>query len=223
MTASAPAVALESVISSMLDGARSDEVESVERIVRSCPTLELAAGETRNGSMPRVALVVVEAGLVVVRAAAAGRRDIVVADAAEGAFVFVAPGAGDVHALTPARLLLVDTVRRDQLLAIPATAALIAQGLEAALSQSHDVAGVLAAASARARIERKLLLLARAYGRVMRDGVRLDFPLTHELLGDMTGTARETVTRVLDVLERDGFLGRDGRTYRLLIAPDELG
>lgn len=85
------------------------------------------------------------------------------------------------------------------------------------------MAGVLAAASARARIERKLLLLARAYGRVMRDGIRLDFPLTHELLGDMTGTARETVTRVLDLLEREGFLGRDGRTYRLLISPDELG
>jgi CRP-like cAMP-binding protein len=207
----------------MLEGATNHEIESVGRIVRTCPTLVLAAGETRNGSMPRVAMVVVEAGLVVVRAAAAGRRDIVVADAGEGAFVFVAPGCGDVHALTPARLLLVDATRRDQLLAIPATAALIAQGLEAALAQSHDVAGVLAAASARARIERKLLLLARAYGRVMRDGVRLDFPLTHELLGDMTGTARETVTRVLDLLEREGFLGRDGRTYRLLIAPDELG
>jgi CRP-like cAMP-binding protein len=211
------------VISTLLDGATAEEVASVERIVGSCPTLVLAAGETRNGSRPEVALVVVETGLLVVRAAAAGRRDVVVADAARGAFVFVAPGSGEVHALTEARLLLVDAARRDQLLAVPAAAALIADGLAAALAHSHDVAGVMAASSARGRIERKLMLLARTYGRVVRGGIRLDFPLTHELLGDMTGTARETVTRVLDVLEREGVLGREGRSYRLLIAPDQLG
>jgi CRP-like cAMP-binding protein len=218
-----PVAASESVISAMLDGATAEEIESVARIARSCPTLVVAAGETRSGSMPKFALVVVEAGLVVLRAAAPGRKDVVVADAARGAFLFVAPGCGELQALTQARLLLVDAARRDQLLAVPAAAALIADGLETALAQSHDVAGVMAASSARARIERKLLLLARAYGRVMRDGIRLDFPLTHELLGDMTGTARETVTRVLDLLEREGFLGREGRTYRLLIAPDQLG
>lgn len=214
--------ASQSVVSALLDGATTGEIELVGRIVRSCPTVVLAAGETHHGSMADVALVVVEAGLVLVRAAAAGRRDIVVADAARGAFV-VAPGCGELQALTEARLLLVDAARRDELLAVPAAAALIADGLANALAQSHDVAGVMAASTARARIERKLLLLARAYGRVMRDGVRLDFPLTHELLGDMTGTARETVTRVLDVLEREGLLGREGRTYRLLIAPDLLG
>ena len=207
----------------MLDGATAEEVDSVARIVRSCPTVVLATGEMRAGSIPKVALVVVEAGLVVLRAAAPGRRDVVVADGARGTFVFVAPAGGELEALTQARILLVDAARRDQLLAIPAAAALIADGLEAALAQSHDVAGVMAASSARARIERKLVLLARAYGRVMRDGIRLDFPLTHELLADMTGTARETVTRVLDVLEREGFLGREGRTFRLLVAPDQLG
>ena len=195
--------------------------ESVGRIVRSCPTLALAAGETCNGAMTGAALVVVEAGLVLVRAAAAGRRDIVVADAARGAFV-VEP-RGELQALTQARLLLVDAARRDELLAVPAAAALIADGLATALARSHDVASVMASSSARARIELKLVLLARAYGRVRRDGVRLDFPLTHELLGDMTGTARETVTRVLDRLEREGFLGREGRSYRLLIAPDRIG
>ena len=216
-----PVDVTQSVVSALLDGASADEIESVGRIVRSCPTLALAAGETCNGAMTGAALVVVEAGLVLVRAAAAGRRDIVVADAARGAFV-VEP-RGELQALTQARLLLVDAARRDELLAVPAAAALIADGLATALARSHDVASVMASSSARARIELKLVLLARAYGRVRRDGVRLDFPLTHELLGDMTGTARETVTRVLDRLEREGFLGREGRSYRLLIAPDRIG
>lgn len=217
------AAATASVIYALLDGATADDVESVRRIVRSCPTLRLEPGERRNGSLPDVVLVVVEAGVVVLRAAAAGRRDIVVADGARGAFVFVAPGAGELQALTQTCLLLVDAARRDQLLAVPAAAVLVADELESALAHSHDVAGVMAASSARARIERKLLLLARAYGRVMRDGIRVDFPLTHDLLGDMTGTARETVTRVLDVLERECFVRREGRTYWLLVAPDQLG
>jgi len=223
MRAMAPVARSDSVIFAMLDGATASEVESVGTILRSCPTVVLAAGETRKALMPKVGLVVVEDGLVVLRAAAEGRRDIVVADCARGALVVVAPPGGELQALTCVRLLLVDAARRDQLLAVPSAAALIADGLETALAQSHDVAGVMAASSARARIERKLLLLAQAHGRVMRDGIRLDFPLTHELLADMTGTARETVTRVVDLLEREGFLGREGRTFRLLVAPDRLG
>jgi CRP-like cAMP-binding protein len=223
LTIAATAPAAKSVISVMLDGATAEEIESVDRIVRSCPSLDVARGENQNAWLPNVILIVVESGLVVLRAAGTGRRNVIVADAARGAFVFVAPGCGELQALTRARLLLVDAARRDELLAVPAAAALIADGLETALAQSHDVASVMAAPSARARVERKLELLARAYGRVVRDGIRLDFPLTHELLGDMTGTARETVTRVLDVLERDGFLRREGRTLRLLMAPDQLG
>jgi CRP-like cAMP-binding protein len=191
-------------------------------LLRSCPALDVAAGETRKGWAADTALVVIESGLVVLRAAAPGKRGHVVAEAGSGAIVVVAPGCGELQAVTRTRLLLVSSARREELLAVPAAAAFIADGLESALAQSLDVAAVMAISPARARIERKLLLLARAYGRVLHRGVRLDFPLTHELLGDMTGTARETVTRVLDVLEREGFLERDGRVYRLLIAPGRL-
>ena len=75
---------------------------------------------------------------------------------------------------------------------------------------------------ARTHIESKLLLLARGHGRVLRQGVRIDFPLTHERLADMTGTARETVTRVLEQLEREGMLSRDGRSYLLFVSPEDL-
>jgi CRP/FNR family transcriptional regulator len=69
------------------------------------------------------------------------------------------------------------------------------------------------------RIRDKLLELARLHGRVGRDAIRLDFPLTHELLGEMTGLARETVTRALDELQREGFIVRRGRTYSLHVPP----
>jgi DNA-binding IclR family transcriptional regulator len=38
----------------------------------------------------------------------------------------------------------------------------------------------------------------------------------------MTGSARETVTRALDELQREGFVVRRGRTYSLQLRPDEL-
>jgi CRP-like cAMP-binding protein len=72
------------------------------------------------------------------------------------------------------------------------------------------------------RVREKLLELARDHGRVGREGIRLDFPLTHDLLGEMTGSARETVTRALDELQREGFVQRRGRTYSLHVSPAEL-
>jgi CRP-like cAMP-binding protein len=64
--------------------------------------------------------------------------------------------------------------------------------------------------------------LARDYGRVGREGVRLDLPLTHDLLSEMTGSARETVTRSLDDLQREGFVRRIGREYVLDAAVTDL-
>ncbi len=54
------------------------------------------------------------------------------------------------------------------------------------------------------------------------DGIRLDLPLTHALLGEMIGSERETVTRSVDELEAEGFLSRDGRTYVLHVPPETL-
>ncbi|HSP74458.1 MAG TPA: helix-turn-helix domain-containing protein, partial [Gaiellaceae bacterium] len=67
-----------------------------------------------------------------------------------------------------------------------------------------------------------LLQLARDHGRVAARGIRLDLPLTHELLADMIGSSRETVTMALAELQREGFVSRSGRFYRLDVAPDEL-
>ena len=63
---------------------------------------------------------------------------------------------------------------------------------------------------------------AQSYGRVVRDGIRIDFPVSHSLLADMIGSSRETVTRALDELQRSGFVARRGHTYRLLVRPECL-
>jgi CRP-like cAMP-binding protein len=71
-------------------------------------------------------------------------------------------------------------------------------------------------------VRRQLLELAREHGRVCRDGIRIDLPLTHDLISDMVGCARETVTRAFDELQREGFVVRRGGAYQLLVRAEEL-
>lgn len=214
-------VSVEDIVVAFLRDASGAELEIAKAVVRKSAVLALRAGE-RCGTWPdRTALVLVASGLVLVRAGAPGMRDVVIGEAPAGSFV-PPPTAGALQAVQHSRLLLVDEAGRDRLLETCAGATAIAEGLLAALVNSREAAGLLAAMRARSRIEGKLLLLARAHGRVLRHGVRIDFPLTHERLADMTGTARETVTRVLEQLERESFLVRDGRSYLLLVSPDDL-
>ena len=73
------------------------------------------------------------------------------------------------------------------------------------------------------RLRSKLTQLAEDHGRVARDGIRLDLRLTHDLLAEMIGSARKTVTRALEELEAEGFIAREGRAYLVQLPPDALG
>src|SRR5579884_1814751 len=46
--------------------------------------------------------------------------------------------------------------------------------------------------------------------------------LAQELVGEMVGSARETVTWAFQELAREGFVQRVGRTYRLAVRPEAL-
>jgi CRP-like cAMP-binding protein len=92
----------------------------------------------------------------------------------------------------------------------------------AALRLRQDAGSYLASVHHVDRVRQKLAQLAREFGRVNPDGIRIEFPLTHDLLAEMVASARETVTRSLDELHRGGFVTRDGHSYRLLISPEAL-
>jgi CRP-like cAMP-binding protein len=68
----------------------------------------------------------------------------------------------------------------------------------------------------------KFLQLARAHGRVVKGGVLVDLPLTHDLIAESIGSTRETVTLALRELMRSGFVSRVDRRYRLSISPEDL-
>ena len=72
------------------------------------------------------------------------------------------------------------------------------------------------------RLRAKLLQLAGSHGTAVDGGVEIELPLTHKLLGEAIGSARETVTAALQTLEREGFVTRTGRQCRLTISADAL-
>ena len=66
-----------------------------------------------------------------------------------------------------------------------------------------------------ARLTKALLRLAASHGRAMAGGQRIELKLSQRELGNMIGTSRETVTRVVKELKQDGWLDQEGKHYLL--------
>jgi CRP/FNR family transcriptional regulator, cyclic AMP receptor protein len=69
------------------------------------------------------------------------------------------------------------------------------------------------------RVERRVLALLRGLaedrGRVSADGVTVELPVTHAVLGQLVGARRPTVTLALKTLADDGILLRRGTEWLL--------
>lgn len=172
-------------------------------------------------SFPTATLLVVEEGFVVLRASFPPlSRSVITCEAAAGRLLL--PPASDeaLFALGSSRLTAISAEERDQLLTMPAVAQRVVEQMAFALGQKQEAIGNFAHTRHVERVRRKLLQLARSYGRVVRDGIRIDFPVSHTLLAEMIASSRETVTRAVDELQRDGFVARRGHTYRLLVSPE---
>jgi Crp-like helix-turn-helix domain len=194
-----------------------DAVENLTRI-------QLAPGAVVHASeLQDAAFVLVADGLVVLRSSIPGSaRRTITCHAGEGALVLPPEDDDALAALTDAAIVPISADDRDRLLESPAAASLLVEALAETLRQKSAAVASLSRLHHVDRVREKLLELAREHGRVGRDGIRLDFPLTHDLLGEMTGSARETVTRALDELQRQGFVQRRGRTYSVCVSPEEL-
>jgi CRP-like cAMP-binding protein len=166
-------------------------------------------------------LLVVDEGVVALVAAADPQHQTVIALARRGDVL--APPAREEHvrALTAARVIAVPSEAYERLLGIPGVARALLESLLEALDNRHQcLAGIRG--NHAARLQETLYRLARDHGKVRAEGVEIDLPLTHELLAQMVGSARETVTSTLARFQRDGLLVRNGKRYRLIVAPELL-
>jgi hypothetical protein len=197
-------------------------VEQVAQLLPASGESELEPGVPHfANSFPDAALLLVIDGFVVSRASyPLLTRSIITCEAGAGT-ILLPPGPDEVLVgLVRSRVLVIPAEVHDQLLSVPGVGQRFVEQLALVLRQKHEAIGNFAQTRHVERVRRKLLQLARDYGHVVRDGVRIDFPISHALLAEMVGSSRETVTRALEHLRRRGFVARNGSVYQLLISPD---
>jgi CRP/FNR family cyclic AMP-dependent transcriptional regulator len=200
------------------------EAESATQLLTSCPTLSLSAGALhRPADTGEEALLLLEEGFIVVRSAPPPpSRPMITCEAAYGGIVLPPAPEELLEAIMDSRLTLLSERTVTRLLELPGLANALLGEVAETLRRKQDTISNFGSVRHTERVRRKLLQLARDYGRVTGDGVKLDLPLTHALLGEMVGSERETVTRAIDQLDGEGFLSREGSHYRLHVAPDAL-
>jgi CRP/FNR family cyclic AMP-dependent transcriptional regulator len=85
----------------------------------------------------------------------------------------------------------------------------------------------LAAIRALPRVDQRLLALfwelASRWGRVCRDGIAVELPATHKLLGEIIGAQRPTVSLAIAALREEGLLLREPSGRWLLPQSDDPG
>ena len=79
----------------------------------------------------------------------------------------------------------------------------------------------LSYSTADARIRAGILQLSRKHGVQDARGIIIDLKITHQELAELVGTSRETVTRTLARLQKDGILHLENRRI-ILLKPKEL-
>jgi len=69
------------------------------------------------------------------------------------------------------------------------------------------------------RLSRQILKLIEEHGVETKEGIQIDFKITHKELADLIGSARENTTSALNRLAREGIL--DKRRYRIIVKDEE--
>jgi CRP-like cAMP-binding protein len=128
------------------------------------------------------------------------------------------------HVLSPVRLAVLDEQFAKSLVQFPqVSSALLERAIRRASRMSIHQA-VLALSPVETRLVVLFWHLAERWGRVTRDGVVLPLGLTHQVLGQLVGCRRASVTTALKAVINTGLASRrpDGSWLLLGEPPDEL-
>jgi CRP-like cAMP-binding protein len=126
------------------------------------------------------------------------------------------------QALTPSQIAILDDEFAQRVARWPA----ITRNLHGRSAQRIARLAILRALMFHPHVEARVALLldhlAQRWGKMSARGARLAMPLTHDLLANLAGAARPSVSRALSRLVADGIVERDGKGWRLLIDTAEM-
>jgi CRP-like cAMP-binding protein len=118
--------------------------------------------------------------------------------------------------LTDADLIVLGERELAQLSAWPAVTAALLQRWAVQAERASLQLDIVKQAHIEVRVMLMLWHFAQRWGRVLPGGILLPLPLTHQLLGQLVGSRRPTVSLAVKHLERDGVLSRtDGGAWLL--------
>ena len=205
-----------------LDGARRERAEtlSAARVLRRPQGVWDAAHDAAHGR-DGLGLLVIE-GTLVRRVGMAGRFGAEILSAGD----LLQPAEHDGEdatlpfeatwrVLAPLRLAVLDLAWMARMSPFPEVFAEITRRV---MRRSRRLATLLAIAQHHRLDDRLLLLfweLADRYGRVGPDGVALSIPLTHDLISQLVGAHRPSVSTALGRLEHAGDVSRNGHCWTL--------
>jgi CRP-like cAMP-binding protein len=202
---------------------RSIEQSELGRLLSRCPRRRLHVGAVRDAAaFAEASLLIVDSGVVVITAGGSPTRRIVLSFCSPGTLLPALSADEHLVALVDSTVISVPADLERALLHVPAAAEVIVEALLGELRERQESLAHFGNVVHAERLRAKLLQLARTHGILVADGIEVELPLTHELLGQAIGSARETVTAAVQVLEREGFLTRVGRRYRLTVSADFL-
>lgn len=199
------------------------EQNELRGLISRCPRRRLRCGTVCGADdFGPAALLIVERGIVAIAAGGEPKRRIVLSFCSSGALLPPLRGDEQLVVLLDSAVIAIPADVERTLLHIPAAAQLIVDALLDELRERQQSLAQFGNVAHAERLRAKLLQLAGSHGAAVEGGVEVELPLTHKLLGEAIGSARETVTTAVRSLEREGFLERDGRRYRLAISSDDL-
>jgi CRP/FNR family transcriptional regulator, nitrogen oxide reductase regulator len=103
----------------------------------------------------------------------------------------------------------------------PALAANTLQAVGGRLQETQTRIVEISTQQVEQRIAHALLRLAKQSGRKLDHGVEIDFPITRQDIGQMTGTTLHTVSRILSGWEQAGLI-ESGRQRIVLREPHKI-
>ena len=87
--------------------------------------------------------------------------------------------------------------------------------LSTRLREAYDRIQILSFSNAAQRLKMLFIMLAEMYGQKTEKGIRLEIKLTHQNIADMTGIARETVTRIINKAQKENDIILEGKVIYL--------
>jgi CRP/FNR family transcriptional regulator, cyclic AMP receptor protein len=216
-------------LAARLDGTRRERAEglSTARLLRRPAGLWIPTDDAQHGR-DGLGLLIVD-GTLVRRVGMAGRfgaellsaGDLLQPAEHDGEDVTL-PFEATWRVLAPLRLAVLDLAWMARMSPFPEVFAEITRRV---MQRSRRIA-TLQAIAQHHRLEDRLRLvfweLADRYGKVSVAGVRLELPLTHDLISHLVGAHRPSVSAALSRLEHAGYIRREGRQWLLLGAPPQI-